>query len=81
MKPPCADGTFPLCPEACKDGSDAVLNGNFGKKYTAVVTYINTIKTTFDLNFDLYQAFKQHGYTHKWKRIEVVLGFFGPGVT
>ena len=25
--------------------------------------YINTMKTTFDLNFDLYQAFKQHGYT------------------
>ena len=25
--------------------------------------YINTIKTTFDLNFDLYQAFKQHRYT------------------
>jgi len=25
------------------------------------VVYINTIKTTFDINF--YQAFKQHGFT------------------
>ena len=25
--------------------------------------YINIIKTTFDLKFDLYQAFKQHEYT------------------
>ena len=28
-----------------------------------VGNYINTMKTTFDLNFDFYQAFKQHGYT------------------
>ena len=29
-----------------------------------VVGYIiNTIKTTFDLNFDLYKAVIQHGYT------------------
>ena len=26
---------------------------------------INIIKTTFDFNFDLYQAFEQHGYTKK----------------
>ena len=24
--------------------------------------YTNAIRTTFDLNFDLYQAFKQHGF-------------------
>ena len=29
---------------------------------TVVGDYINTIKTAFDFNFDLYQAFKQHGY-------------------
>ena len=27
--------------------------------------YINTMKTTFDFIFDLYQAFKQHAETHK----------------
>ena len=26
--------------------------------------YINTMKTTFDFNFDLYQAFKQHERTY-----------------
>ena len=26
--------------------------------------HTNTIKTTLDLNFDLYQAVKQHGYIH-----------------
>ena len=30
--------------------------------YTMVGDYINTMKTTFDFNFDLYQALKQHGY-------------------
>jgi len=30
---------------------------------TVVGDYINILKTTFDFNFDLYQAFKQHGYT------------------
>ena len=29
---------------------------------TVVCDYINIMKTTFDLNFDLYQAFKQHQY-------------------
>jgi len=37
---------------------------------TVVIAYINTTKTTFDFNFDLYQALKQHGYhinmTTKW---------------
>ena len=32
--------------------------------FTIVVRdYINTVKTTLDFNFDLYQAIKQHGYT------------------
>jgi len=30
---------------------------------TVVGDYINIMKTTFDFNFDSYQAFKQHGYT------------------
>ena len=29
---------------------------------TVVVVYIDTMKTTFDLNFEFSQAFKQHGY-------------------
>ena len=28
-----------------------------------IVAFINTMKTTFDFNFDLYEAVKQHGYT------------------
>jgi len=28
-----------------------------------VVDYINTMKTTFDFKFDLYQTFKQHECT------------------
>ena len=31
---------------------------------------INIMKTTFELNFDLYQAFKEHGYTKIWKQRE-----------
>ena len=27
-------------------------------------------KTTFELNFDFYQAFKQYGYTKIWKQRE-----------
>ena len=34
--------------------------------------YINIMKTTFDLNFDLYQAFEQHGYTKIWKHRKAV---------
>ena len=33
---------------------------------------INIMKTTFELNFDLYQAFKQHGHTKIWKQREAV---------
>ena len=33
--------------------------------------YTNIMKTTFDLNFDLYQTFKEHGYTTKCKQREV----------
>ena len=33
---------------------------------------INIMKTTFELNFDLYLAFKQHGYTKIWKQRESV---------
>ena len=29
---------------------------------TVILAYINTVKTTFDLNFDLNQAVEQHGY-------------------
>ena len=36
--------------------------------YMVVGDFINTMKTTFDFNFDLYQAFKQHGYTKTWKQ-------------
>ena len=31
--------------------------------YTVVGDFINIIKTTFNFNFELYSAFKQHGYT------------------
>ena len=30
------------------------------------------MKTTFDFNFDLYQAFKQYGYPKTWKQREAV---------
>ena len=33
-------------------------------------TIINIIKPTFDFNFDLYQAFKQNGFTKTWKQRE-----------
>ena len=36
-----------------------------GRFRTVVGDYINTMKTTFDFNFDLYQAFTQHRYTKK----------------
>ena len=39
---------------------------------TVVSDNINIMKTTFELNFDFYQAFKQHGYTNTWKQIEAV---------
>ena len=34
--------------------------------------YINKMKTTFDFNFDLYQAFNQHRYTNTQKEGEAV---------
>ena len=30
------------------------------------------MKTTFDLNFDLYQAFNQYSYTKTWRQREDV---------
>ena len=33
---------------------------------------MNIIKTTFEFNFDLYQTFKQHGYTKTWKQRKAV---------
>ena len=33
---------------------------------------INIMKTTFELNLNFYQAFKQHGFTKLWKQREVV---------
>ena len=34
--------------------------------------FINIMKTTFDFNFNFYQAFKQQGYTKTWKQKEAV---------
>ena len=39
---------------------------------TVVGDYINIMKTTFDFNFDLYQALKQQGCTKTWKQREAV---------
>ena len=41
---------------------------NFYIYKTVVGDYINTMKTTFDFNFVLYQAFKQHEYTNRMQR-------------
>ena len=38
--------------------------------YSGSCDYINTTKTTFDLNFNLYQAGKQPGYTYKHRTQE-----------
>ena len=38
------------------------------KYYFGRLLYINIMNTTFELNIDLYQAFKQHGYTKTWKQ-------------
>jgi len=40
--------------------------------HTVVGDYINIMKTTFDLDFNLYQAFKEHLYTKTWKQREAV---------
>ena len=42
------------------------------KNNTVVGDYIYKIKTTFGLNFNLYQAFKQHAYTKHKKQKEAV---------
>ena len=39
---------------------------------TVVGDNINIMKTTFDLKFNFYQAFKQQGYTKMWKQGEAV---------
>ena len=39
---------------------------------TVVGDNINIMKTTFELNFDFYQAFKQHGNTKIWKQRKAV---------
>ena len=39
---------------------------------TLVGGFIIIMKTTFDSNFDLYQAFKQHVYRKTWKQRETV---------
>ena len=36
--------------------------------WTVVTVNVNIMKTTSELNFDFYQAFKQHGYTKIWKQ-------------
>ena len=41
-------------------------------KYTVVGNNINIMKTTLELKFDFYQAFKQHGYTKIWKERKTV---------
>ena len=37
---------------------------------TVVGDNINIMKTTFEFNFNFYQAFKQFGYTKIWKQRE-----------
>ena len=39
-------------------------------KTSILRSYFIQCQTTFDFNFDLYQAFKQHGYTETRKRRE-----------
>ena len=41
-------------------------------KNRVVGDFIYIMKTTFDFNLDLYQAFKQHEYTKTWKQREAV---------
>ena len=52
------ENTFGKVPIIC------LTSLNYAFEYSTVVSnFINTMKTTFDLNFDLYQAFTQHKYT------------------
>ena len=48
------------------------FTGLFCVLTTVVGDNINIMKKTFECNFELYQAFKQHGYTKIWKQIEAV---------
>ena len=41
-------------------------------RFITVVGDINIMKTTFELNFDLYQAFKHHEYKEIWNQREAV---------
>ena len=49
-----------------------VINLYIFSYYTVVGDNINIMKTTFELNFDFYQTFKQHGYTKIWKKRKAV---------
>ena len=39
---------------------------------TVVGDFINTMKTTLELNFDINQAVKQHVFTKTWELTEVI---------
>ena len=51
---------------------DGYFENNFFNLNTVVGDNINIMKTTFELNFGFYQAFKQQGYTKIWKQREAV---------
>ena len=51
---------------------DVKLNHVLSSNTTVVGENINIMKTTFELNFNFYQAFKQQGYTKIWKQREAV---------
>jgi len=40
--------------------------------------YVNIMKTTYNFHFDLYQGYKQHGYSKTWKHKEAVNSFSLP---
>ena len=46
----------------------------YNGEYFATVVYINLMENTFefDSNFDIWEAFKQHGDTSTWKQREAV---------
>ena len=48
-----------------------IIQNIFLQNYLLVI-YINTIKTTFDLNFDVYQAFEQHKNGNKEKCSQLI---------
>ena len=58
-------------PKICFLSLQTFLNKDYGST-TVVGNNINIMKTTFELNFDFYQAFKQHGYRKIWKQREAV---------